>query len=54
MKVSGQFANIQNAEYFARIKSYIETCKCNKINVHEALIRLLNDNLYTIEGMKID
>lgn len=24
MKVSGQFTNIKNAQYFARIKSYIE------------------------------
>ena len=54
MKVSGQFANIQNAEYFARIKSYIETCKCNGKNVHEAIVRLLNDKPYTIEEMKID
>ena len=54
MKVSGQFANIQNAEYFARIKSYIETCKSNDINVHEAIVRLLNDKPYTIEEMKID
>lgn len=51
MKVSGQFANIQNAEYYARIKSYIETCKRNKINSHEALLRLLQDKPYTIEEL---
>ena len=53
MKVSGQFSNLQNAEYFARIKSYIETCKRNNINSHSALLRLLSDNPYTLEDMKI-
>ena len=51
MKVSGQFANIQNAEYYAIIKSYIETCKRNNFNSHEALLRLLQDNPYTIEEL---
>lgn len=54
MKVSGQFANIQNAKYFARIKSYIETCKRNDINVYDALCKLINDNPYKIEDMKTD
>ena len=54
MKVSGQFANIQNAKYFARIKSYIETCKKNDINVYDALCKLINDNPYKIEEAKID
>lgn len=54
MKVSGQFANIQNAEYFARIKSYIETCKANEINPHTALVRLIEDRPYTLEELKID
>lgn len=53
MKVSGQFANIQNAEYFARIKSYIETCKSNDINPHIALVRLIEDNPYTLSELKI-
>ena len=54
MKVLGQFANIQNAEYFARIKSYIETCKRNDISIYDTLCRLINDNPYTIAEMKID
>ena len=54
MKVSGQFANIQNAEYYARLKSYIETCKRNDINIYDALCKLINDNPYKIEDMKID
>ena len=49
MKISGQFKNIINAEYYANIKSYIETYKRNNINEHEAIIRLFNDNPLTIE-----
>ena len=52
MKVSGQFANIQNAEYFARIKSYIETCKRHGINPYKALTRLIDDNPYTLAELK--
>lgn len=51
MKVSGQFSNIRNAEYFARIKSYIETCKRNNINAHIAIVRLLEDKPYTLDEM---
>lgn len=54
MKVSGQFSNIQNAEYLARIKSYIETCKSNDINSHESLKRLIEDNSYTLDEMQIN
>lgn len=54
MKVSGQFSNMQNAEYFARIKSYIETCKRNDINIYDALCKLINGEPYKIEDMKID
>lgn len=49
MKVSGQFQNVTNAEYYAAIRSYIETCYRNGINGHEALIRLMNNNPYTLE-----
>lgn len=52
MKVSGQFANLQNAEYFARIKSYIETCKRNGKNPHIALVKLIEDKPYTLEELK--
>ena len=54
MKVSGQFSNLKNAEYFARIKSYIETCKRHDINIHNAIVRLLEENPYTVgEILKI-
>lgn len=48
MKVSGQFQNIENARYYANIKSYIETCHRNNINETEALVRLLDNNPFTI------
>lgn len=48
MKVSGQFRNVQNAKYYANIKSYIETCHKNGINEIEALTRLLEDKPFTI------
>ena len=51
MKVSGQFANIQNAEYYARIKSYIETCKCKGINAHIAIRKIIDDNPYSLEDI---
>lgn len=49
MKVSGQFQNVNNAEYYGIIRSYIETCYRNNVNGHEALTRLMNDNPYTLE-----
>lgn len=49
MKTAGQFQNIKSAEYYADIRSYIETCYRNGVNGHEALIRLMNDNPYTLE-----
>jgi len=49
MKVAGQFQNEQNAKYYANIKTYIETCYRNNINPTDALIRLMEDNPYTIE-----
>lgn len=49
MKVSGQFQNISCAEYYATIRSYIETCYRNNINGHEALVKLIKDEPYTLE-----
>lgn len=54
MKVSGQFANIENAQYFARIKSYIETCKRNGLNPNFALKKLIEDNPYKLEEILND
>lgn len=40
MKISGQFQNIRTASFYANIKSYIETCYRNGINVFYAMFRL--------------
>ncbi len=47
MKVSGQFQNITNAEYYANIRSYIETCRLYGKNEYDCLSRLVNGNPYT-------
>ena len=49
MKIAGQFQNEQTAKYYADIKTYIETCYKNKINPTDALIRLMEDNPYTVK-----
>lgn len=49
MKIAGQFQSIQYAKYYADIKTYIETCYRNDINPTDALIRLMEDNPYTVE-----
>ena len=48
MKISGQFKNIKYAEFYARIRSYIETCKRNGINIIDACEKLLNNKPYTL------
>ena len=48
MKVSGQFQNLSSAEYYANIRSYIETCHRNGINELEALQRLASGNPFTL------
>lgn len=49
MKVAGQFQNETYAKYYADIKTYIETCYRNKINPTDALMRLMEDNPYTVD-----
>ena len=49
MKIAGQFQNEKTAKYYADIKTYIETCYRNGINPTEALIRLMEDNPYTVD-----
>ena len=52
MKVSGQFPNIKNAEYFARIKSYIEAGHRYGIGSYVFIEKALEGNPLTIEDMK--
>lgn len=49
MKIAGQFQNEQSAKNYADIKTYIETCYRNEVNPTDALIRLMEDNPYTVE-----
>lgn len=49
MKIAGQFQNEKYARYYANIKTYIETCYRNDINPTDALIRLMEDNPYTVD-----
>jgi hypothetical protein len=47
-KVSGQFVSQKYSEYFADIRTYIETCYRNGINWFKALSRLTAGNPYTL------
>ena len=49
MKISGQFKNINYLKYYANIRSYIETCKKNGINIIDACVHLMNGNPYTLD-----
>lgn len=49
MKISGQFYSHATADYYALIKSYIETCHRNGINEFDALQRLASGNPYTVK-----
>lgn len=44
MKISGQFQNVETASFYANIKSYLETCYRNGINMFYALLRLCRGN----------
>lgn len=48
-KASGQFWNVDSASWYAVIKSYIETCYRNGVNVYNALIMLSVGKPYTLE-----
>ena len=51
MKISGQFQNINYIKYYANIRSYIETCKKNGINIIDACVRLMNNEPYTLDDI---
>ena len=48
MKISGQFESVKTAGHFAKIKSYIETCRRNRINEIHALARLCKGDPYSV------
>lgn len=49
LKISGQFYSTPTADYYAIIKSYIETCHRNGINELIALQRLAEGNPYSVQ-----
>lgn len=48
MKISGQFESETAADNHALIRTYIETCRRNKINEIDALKRLCEGNPYSV------
>ena len=50
-KVSGQLVSQKYSEYFADIRTYIETCYRNGVNCFKALSRLTAGNPYTLEEL---
>lgn len=50
-KISGQFQNIDHAQFFANIRTYIETCARNGINEFQAILRLTQNNPYTLQEL---
>ena len=51
MKIAGQFEAEENAQHYAVIRSYIETCRRKGVNENEALRRLCEGNPYTVEKL---
>ena len=51
MKVSGQFQNINRAEDYANIRSYIETCRIYGKNEYDSLTKLVEGNPYTFSEL---
>ena len=50
-KMSGQFLSEAYAKYFANIRTYIETCVRNGVNEFQALLRLTQNNPYTLKEL---
>ena len=50
-KMSGQFLSEAYAKHFARIRTYIETCTRNGVNEAQALLRLTQNNPYTLKEL---
>ena len=48
-KASGQFWNIESATWYATIRTYIETCNRNKVNVYNALLKLSLGKPYSLK-----
>ena len=53
MKVSGQFASTETAEYHAMVMTYLETCKKNGINSFDAITAMFEGKPYTVESLNL-
>ena len=51
LKIAGQFESEEYARYFARIRTYIETCRRNDVNEIDALRRLCEGRPYTVDEL---
>ena len=49
MKAAGQFWNVESASWYATIRTYIETCSRNNVNVYNALLKLSIGKPYTLK-----
>lgn len=49
MKISGQFESEKTASYYATVKTYVETCRKNRINEMAALNRLCTGNPFSVQ-----
>jgi hypothetical protein len=48
-KVSGQYLSIDNAKYFADIRTYLQTCRLHGITEFDAFTRLTRGSPYTLK-----
>lgn len=48
-KASGQFWNVDSASWYATIRTYIETCNRNNVNIYNALVMLCLGKPYTLK-----
>ena len=49
MKSAGQFWNVESASWYATIRTYIETCNRNNVNIYNALLKLSIGKPYTLK-----
>jgi len=49
--MSGQFLSESYAKHFANIQTYIETCARNGVNEFQALLRLTQNNPYSLKEL---
>lgn len=50
-KISGQFLSVEYAKYFATIRTYIETCARHGVNEFQALLRLTQNNPFSLQEL---